>query len=137
MRPCQGRDRGFEPRRSRRDQKNLFKNEQIFCFKLGSHNFAAYEVARNHNIFVQIIGTEVARLEDGEYSMMWEVYPQGIYDLLMRIWKDYRPTCEILITENGIPLLDIDYKTLQRTIKESGQWFHKVIRANGFPLENG
>src|SRR5512136_2795004 len=125
--------------------------------------------------------------------MMWEVYPQGIYDLLTRIWKDYHPTCEILITENGIPLSDtvdadgcihderriryiqdhlmqihlamqngipikgyfhwsfadnfewalgytprfglayIDYNTQQRIVKESGHWFHQVIRAKGFP----
>jgi beta-glucosidase len=34
-------------------------------------------------------------------------------------------------------LVYIDYNTLQRTIKESGRWFHQVIQANGFPQENG
>jgi beta-glucosidase len=136
-------------------------------------------------------------VEGGEYSMMWEIYPKGIYDLLTRIWKEYSPTCEIMITENGIPLADtvdadgcisdeirigfikdhltqihlamqsgvpvkgyfhwsfmdnfewalgytprfgltyVDYSTLQRTIKESGRWFQRVIQANGFPRENG
>jgi beta-glucosidase len=51
-------------------------------------------------------GKEVLRLKGGKYSMMWEIYPKGIYDLLVRIWRDYSPTCEIMITENGLPLPD-------------------------------
>jgi beta-glucosidase len=44
-----------------------------------------------------------------EYSMMWEIYPEGLYDLLVRIQKDYKPA-KILITENGIPVPeDIDF----------------------------
>jgi beta-glucosidase len=138
----------------------------------------------------------LGKLEGSVYSMMWEIYPKGIYNLLTRIWKDYSPACEIIITENGIPLLEtvdadgrvhdeirigylkehlmqiyltmqsgvpvkgyfhwslmdnfewalgytprfglvhINYDTLQRTIKESGKWFHQVIRANGLPGEN-
>jgi beta-glucosidase len=38
-----------------------------------------------------------------EYSMMWEIYPEGLYDLLLRIQKDYKPET-ILITENGVPV---------------------------------
>jgi beta-glucosidase len=38
-----------------------------------------------------------------EYSMMWEIYPEGLYELLLRICKDYNPTT-ILITENGVPV---------------------------------
>lgn len=59
-----------------------------------------------HDPRLPIIGRELAKLGNSEYSLMWEVYPQGIYDLLTRIWNNYRPTCDILITENGIPLLD-------------------------------
>jgi beta-glucosidase len=44
-----------------------------------------------------------------EYSMMWEIYPEGLYDLLVRIQKDYKPA-KILITENGVPVPeDIDF----------------------------
>lgn len=159
-------------------------------------NYYSRSVAK-HCPRLPFIGIEQARPEDSEYSMMWEVYPKGIYDVLTRIWNDYRPPCEIMITENGIPLLDtvdangcvhderrirfitdhltqvhlavqngvpvkgyfhwsfadnfewalgytprfglvyIDYNTLQRTVKESGHWFQQMIRANGFPLENG
>ncbi len=38
-----------------------------------------------------------------EYSMMWEIYPQGLCDLLLRIQKDYKPAM-LLITENGVPV---------------------------------
>lgn len=44
-----------------------------------------------------------------EYSMMWEIYPEGLYKLLMRIKKDYNPS-SILITENGVPVPeDVDF----------------------------
>lgn len=44
-----------------------------------------------------------------EYSMMWEIYPPGLYDLLVRVQKDYKPAL-ILITENGVPVPeDVDF----------------------------
>jgi beta-glucosidase len=44
--------------------------------------------------------------EGNEYSGIWEIYPEGIYEILTRIWKDYQPQCEIMVTENGIPVPD-------------------------------
>ncbi len=43
---------------------------------------------------------------EGKYTEMgWEVYPQGLYDLLMRVHRDYNaPT--IYITENGAAFKD-------------------------------
>jgi len=39
--------------------------------------------------------------QESEYSDMgWEIYPEGIYKLLMGVWKKYRKP--IIITENGI-----------------------------------
>ncbi len=132
--------------------------------------------------------------EGNEYSGMWEIFPQGIYEILMRIWKDYQPSCELMVTENGVPVPDgldfdgrvrderrirylqnhiaqvyraikdgvpvkgyfhwslmdnfewalgygprfclvyVDYKTLKRTVKDSGRWFAKVIRDNGLKI---
>lgn len=46
------------------------------------------------------MGVSSVRAE-GEYTAMdWEVYPQGLTDLLMRVEQDYHPG-EIYITENG------------------------------------
>lgn len=39
------------------------------------------------------------------YSMMWEIYPPGIYEIITRIWTDYHPA-EIIVSENGMPLAD-------------------------------
>jgi beta-glucosidase len=170
--------------------------EKIHRLDLLGVNYYSRTIIK-HNPKWPIIPMGLGKLEGSVYSMMWEIYPKGIYNLLTRIWKDYSPSCEIMITENRIPLLDtvdadgrvhdetrigylkehlmqiyltmqsgvpvkgyfhwslmdnfewalgytprfglvhINYDTLQRTIKESGKWFHQVIRANGFPCENG
>lgn len=40
-----------------------------------------------------------------EYTEMWEIYPQGIYEVLARVWNDYHPP-KIYITENGCAVTD-------------------------------
>ena len=65
--------------------------------------------------------------QGNEYSGMWEIYPEGLYEILTRIWNDYyQPSPasalvqskrsgigrlpEIMITENGVPIPDgIDF----------------------------
>jgi beta-glucosidase len=141
---------------------------------------------------IPLIGASQIQPVGNEYSGMWEIYPQGIYEMLVRIWKDYQPKCEIMVTENGVPVPDgldfdgrvrderrirylqnhiaqvrramdegvpvkgyfhwslmdnfewalgygprfglvyVDYKTLKRTIKDSGRWFADVIRNHGY-----
>lgn len=129
---------------------------------------------------------------EGEYTAMdWEVYPLGLYNLLMRLKNEYNAP-PLYITENGaayedvvtpdgeicderrqayleshlaachraiqdgVPLkgyfvwslLDnfewaygysrrfgityVDYTTLKRTLKQSGEWYSKTAKANGF-----
>jgi len=47
------------------------------------------------------------RPETSQYTAMdWEVYPQGLYDLLMRVHSDYGPE-RIYITENGAAYPDV------------------------------
>jgi len=161
-----------------------------------------------HDSKIPIFNASQVFPHDSEYSTMWEIYPEGMYELLMRIWKDYlsphsasspnrggtkgdgqRP--ELMVTENGVPVPDgldfdgrvrderrirylqdhiaqvhraiqdgvpvkgyfhwslmdnfewalgygprfglvyVDYKTLKRTVKDSGRWFANVIRQNG------
>ena len=43
--------------------------------------------------------------EGNDYSQTWEIYPPGIYELLIRLWRDYHPL-SILITENGTAVPD-------------------------------
>jgi beta-glucosidase len=75
-----------------------------------------------------------------EYSQMWEIYPNGLYELLTRVSKDYQPG-NIYITENGIPVADgvdqdgrvRDYRRV-RYVKEHLERCHAAIQS-GVPLK--
>jgi beta-glucosidase len=59
--------------------------------------------------YFPIIQANTVNPEGSEYSQMWEIYPPGIYELVMRVWKDYGPQ-NILMTENGVCVPDgLDY----------------------------
>lgn len=46
------------------------------------------------------------RVETGEHTEMgWEVYPQGLYELLVKVQQDYNPPA-LFITENGAAFAD-------------------------------
>jgi beta-glucosidase len=167
--------------------------EKIRTLDLLGVNYYSRTVAKYDPKFPVVAASQV-QPEGNEYSGMWEIYPEGIYELLTRIWKDYRPQCEMMVTENGVPVPDgldfdgrvrderrirylrnhltqvrramdegvpvkgyfhwslmdnfewslgyaprfglvyVDYKTLKRTIKDSGRWFAEVIRTNGFNI---
>jgi beta-glucosidase len=52
-------------------------------------------------------GRPVQTRPDGEYTAMrWEVYPQGLYDLLTRLTRDYHPPA-LYVTENGAAFADV------------------------------
>ena len=155
-------------------------------------NYYSRTVARRDPDFPLIEAVET-HPAGREYSQMWEIYPEGIYEILTRVWKDYHPPY-LIVTENGIPVADepdfdgqirdprridylrqhlaqvhraiadgvdvrgyyhwsptdnfewahgygkrfgliyIDWATQQRTVKESGWWFRRVIEANGVEL---
>ena len=38
-------------------------------------------------------------------EMGWEIYPDGLTDILIRVWKEYGPA-SIYVTENGVALPD-------------------------------
>jgi beta-glucosidase len=167
--------------------------EKIRSLDLLGVNYYSRTVVRQDAKFPIVAASEV-HPEGNEYSGMWEIYPPGIYELLMRIWKDYQPSCEIMVTENGVPVPDgldfdgrvrderrirylknhlaqihraisegvpvkgyfvwslmdnfewtlgygprfglvyVDYKTLKRIVKDSGQWYAGVIAGNGFEV---
>jgi beta-glucosidase len=73
-------------------------------------------------------------------EMDWEVYPQGLYDLLWRLHSDYAFP-EILITENGAAFLDqvgpggeVDDPARLSYIKRHLEMVHKAIQA-GVPVK--
>ncbi len=91
--------------------------EKIHTLDLLGVNYYTRTVAKYDPKF-PVISAVQTRPEGNEYSGMWEIYPEGIYELLMRIWKDYftplpsgkgpgvRGIPEIMITENGVPVPD-------------------------------
>ena len=89
-----------------KEDLNLLKNNPIDF--LGINNYSCMRVGAENPEDLDHIGKllETEVVEGAEYSEMgWEVCPEGFYDLLMRVDKDYNhPT--IYITENGMACKD-------------------------------
>lgn len=71
---------------------------------LGINNYSRNLI--KHNPTANLLETEEVKLAENEYTEMgWEVYPEGIYDLLLGVKKEYNPKA-IYITENGAAYAD-------------------------------
>ena len=74
--------------------------------------------------------------EDSEYSQMWEIYPQGMYDMLTRIHRDYAPK-NIYVTENGVPVPDgVDFDGRVRDERRI-RYLHNHIAEMHRAIEDG
>jgi len=68
---------------------------------LGINNYSRFIVAAGAG------GPRVVGNPDGEHTDMgWEVYPDGLHDVLVRVTRDYEPAA-IYITENGAAFPDV------------------------------
>jgi beta-glucosidase len=168
--------------------------EKIHTLDLLGVNYYTRTVVKYDRKFPVVAASQI-HPQGNEYSGMWEIYPEGIYETLKRIWQDYHPMCDLMVTENGIPvpdgldfdgrvrderrvrylrdhlhqvhrtisegipvkgyfhwslmdnfewalgygqrfgLIHVDFKTQERTIKDSGRWFAKVINENGIHVD--
>ena len=94
-----------------------------------------------YDVKVPILAASQVYPEGNEYSGMWEIYPEGIYEILMRIWRDYNPSCDVMVTENGIPVpdgLDFDGRIRdERRIRYLHDHLAQVQRAiqDGVPVK--
>jgi beta-glucosidase len=98
--------------------------EKIRTLDLLGVNYYSRTVVKYDPKFPVVAGVQI-HPEGNEYSGMWEIYPEGLYELLTRIWKEYfqspnHPTPpfpgrergngglgpDIMITENGVPVPD-------------------------------
>ncbi len=71
-----------------------------------------------HSSKVPLVQFSQVHPEGNDYSGMWEIYPEGIYDLLKYIHQEYKPGCEIMVTENGVPVPDgIDFDGRVRDVR--------------------
>jgi beta-glucosidase len=79
-------------------------------------NYYTRTVAKYDRKFPVVAARQI-QPEGREYSGMWEIYPEGMFELLMRIRQDYLSPAlpvknvewkapEIMITENGVPVPD-------------------------------
>ena len=69
-------------------------------------------------------------------AMNWEVYPQGLSDLLLRLHREYAPAA-MLITENGAAYEDEWGRKEQISDHERQQYLQSHIQAVGHALEQG
>lgn len=71
---------------------------------LGINNYSRTLVKANPT--ANLFGIEDVKLAGREYTEMgWEVYPEGLYDLLISVFSEYNPPA-IYITENGAAYAD-------------------------------
>jgi len=86
---------------------------------LGINNYSRMLVRQKAK---ETLGTwEYVKVEDAEHTMMdWEVYPTGLYELLVRVHKEYQIPC-LYVTENGVAFSD--------TVSEDGR-VHDERRIN-------
>ena len=114
--------------------------EKIRTLDLLGVNYYARTVVKDDPKFPVVAASQI-HPEGNEYSGMWEIYPEGIYELLTHIWKDYQPNCDIMITENGVPVpdgLDFDGRVRdERRIRYLRNHIAQVHRAmdEGVPVK--
>jgi beta-glucosidase len=114
--------------------------EKIRKLDLLGVNYYSRTVAMHDPKFPIVAANQVFP-EGNEYSGMWEIYPQGLYDILTRLQRDYQPSCELMITENGVPVpdgLDFDGRVRdERRIRYLKNHISQVQRAiqDGIPIK--
>ncbi len=93
-----------------------------------------------HDPKVPIVNVTQVQPEGNEYSGMWEIYPEGMYETIKLVW-DYRPSCRIMVTENGVPVpdgVDFDGRVRDerriRYLQSHIAQVHRAIR-DGIPVE--
>ena len=62
--------------------------DKIATLDLLGINYYTRFVVR-HDPDFPVVQANLVQREGNEYSLMWEIYPEGLYELLMRIWRDY------------------------------------------------
>jgi beta-glucosidase len=93
-----------------------------------------------HSRKIPALNVEQVQPEGSEYSGMWEIYPEGMYGTLKKVW-DYQPSCDILVTENGIPVpdgVDFDGRVRDerriRYLRDHIEQVHRAIQ-DGIPVK--
>jgi beta-glucosidase len=125
--------------------------EKIRNLDLLGINYYSRTVVKYDRKFPVVSAVQI-QPEGNEYSGMWEIYAEGVYELLMRIKQDYltpsssakekaQKIPEIMITENGVPVpdgLDFDGRVRDerrvRYLRNHIAQVHRAIQA-GVPVK--
>jgi beta-glucosidase len=100
---------------------------------LGVNNYSRHLVRASANGE----GPHMVRDPESQYTDMgWEIYPQGLYQLLARVRDDYGPAA-IYITENGAAFGDIRSHDGQVHDPERRDYIAQHVDAVGRALEEG
>lgn len=89
---------------------------------------------------VPVMNVTQVQPKGNEYSGMWEIYPEGMYETLKMV-NDYQPACKLMVTENGIPVpdgVDLDGRVRdERRIRYLQSHIAQVHRAikDGIPVK--
>lgn len=93
-----------------------------------------------HSNSLPVVNAEQVQPVGNEYSGMWEIYPEGMTETLKMVWE-YQPACELMVTENGIPVpdgVDFDGRVRdERRIRYLRNHIAQVHRAieDGIPIK--
>ncbi len=108
---------------------------------LGVNYYSRSVVAHDPN-FPLIQASQVHPL-GREYSQMWEIYPEGLREILERVWREYgsgERAIPILVTENGVPVADgLDFDGRVRDVRRIAYLSDHLIQvhralAGGVPV---
>ena len=73
---------------------------------IGLNYYSRLVVAHNETANLPM-KVEIVKPQDAEYTAMdWEVYPDGLHDVVERVYREYKPK-EIFIVENGCAVNDV------------------------------
>ena len=105
---------------------------------LGVNYYSRFVI--KHDPDVMLIQASEVFPPDSEYSQLWEIYEPGMYEMLTRLEKEYRPGA-VYITENGICVpdgLDLDGRVRDYRrigyLRDNLAQVHRAI-ADGVPVK--
>ena len=65
-----------------------------------------------------------------EYSQMWEIYPPGLYEILTRVWEEYRPA-RMWVSEKRHPVPDgVDFDGRVRDIRRIAYYRDHLVQVH-------
>ena len=98
-------------------------------------NLYSRAVVRNDPQDANLGAREVAPPDAERCKFGWEVYPEAIYDVIMRIWRDYKKP--IYITENGASYDDVVDERGQVNDTPRVSFFQRYVAQVGRAIEEG